>query len=69
MTGVNLKTPSEIRADAWRALRANGQYLRYVAAYLLLMLVMMVLLRSSFLFRVMLLVMLLLVLVVRSILL
>lgn len=41
MTGVNLKTPSEIRADAWRALRTNGQYLRYVAAYLLLMLVMM----------------------------
>lgn len=41
MTEANLKTPSEIRADAWRALRTNGQYLRYVAAYLLLMLVMM----------------------------
>ena len=34
-------TPSEIRADAWKALGTDGQYFRYVAAYLLLMLVMM----------------------------
>lgn len=31
------KTAKEIRSDAWVALGENGQYLRYVAAYLLLM--------------------------------
>lgn len=35
------KYAKEIRADAWGALGENGQYLRYVAAYLLLMLVLM----------------------------
>lgn len=34
-----MKKASEIRADAWKALGENGQYLRYVAAYLLLMMV------------------------------
>lgn len=34
-----MKRSGEIRADAWVALGENGQYLRYVAAYLLLMLV------------------------------
>ena len=34
-----MKTSSAIRADAWKALGENGQYLRYVSAYLLLMLV------------------------------
>lgn len=32
------KTSREIRVDAWKALGENGQYLRYVSAYLLLML-------------------------------
>ena len=36
-----MKGAKEIRADAWVALGENGQYLRYVAAYLLLMLVLM----------------------------
>lgn len=34
-----MKISGEIRADAWKALGENGQYLRYVSAYLLLMLV------------------------------
>ena len=34
-----MKNSSAIRADAWKALGENGQYLRYVAAYLLLTLV------------------------------
>lgn len=34
-----MRSAKEIRADAWVALGENGQYLRYVAAYLLLMLV------------------------------
>ena len=34
-----IKTAKEIRAAAWKALGENGQYLRYVAAYLLLTLV------------------------------
>ena len=34
-----MKACSAIRADAWKALGENGQYLRYVSAYLLLMLV------------------------------
>ena len=34
-----MKTASEIRRDAWNALGENGQYLRYVGAYLLLMLI------------------------------
>ena len=33
------KTSREIRVDAWKALGENGQYLRYVSAYLLLMLI------------------------------
>ena len=39
---MKTKVAKEIRADAWKALGENGQYLRYVAAYLLLMLVMIV---------------------------
>lgn len=39
---MKTKVAREIRADAWNALGENGQYLRYVAAYLLLMLVMIV---------------------------
>jgi hypothetical protein len=42
MTDMEVKSSGEIRADAWRALGTNGQYLRYVAAYLLLMMVMIV---------------------------
>ena len=34
-----MKNSSAIRADAWKALGENGQYLRYVSAYLLLTLV------------------------------
>lgn len=34
-----MKTAKEIRAEAWAALGENGQYLRYVAAFLLLALV------------------------------
>jgi uncharacterized membrane protein len=34
-----MKTSAEIRAEAWKALCENGQYLRYVSAYLLLMMV------------------------------
>ena len=34
-----MKACSAIRADAWKALGENGQYLRYVSAYLLLTLV------------------------------
>ncbi len=34
-----MKTSAEIRAEAWGALGENGQYLRYVSAYLLLMMV------------------------------
>ena len=37
-----MKTSVEIRSDAWKALGENGQYLRYVAAYLLLLMVMVV---------------------------
>lgn len=33
------KTSSEIRSEAWKALGENGQYMRYVGAYLLLVLV------------------------------
>ena len=39
---MKTKTAKEIRADAWNALGDKGQYLRYVAAYLLLMLAMIV---------------------------
>lgn len=39
---MSVKSSSEIRADARKALGTNGQYLRYVAAYLLLMMVMIV---------------------------
>ena len=39
---MTTKAAREIRAEAWRALGENGQYLRYVAAYLLLMLVLIV---------------------------
>lgn len=42
MTATDMKNPGEIRDDAWKALGTDGQYLRYVAAYLLLMLVMIV---------------------------
>ena len=42
MTSTDMKNPGEIRDDAWKALGTDGQYLRYVAAYLLLMLVMIV---------------------------
>ncbi len=34
-----MKTSTEIRAEARKALSENGQYLRYVGAYLLLMLI------------------------------
>ena len=34
-----MKTSAEIRAEARKALGENGQYLRYVSAYLLLMMV------------------------------
>lgn len=40
---MTIKTAREIRAEAWTALGENGQYLRYVAAYLLLMLVLVAL--------------------------
>ena len=40
MNADGMKTVAEIRAEAWRSLGANGQYLRYVAAYLLLTVVM-----------------------------
>ena len=40
MTGAQVKRAGEIRADARKALGTGGQYLRYVAAYLLLMMVM-----------------------------
>lgn len=36
---MKMKAAKEIRAEAWRALGENGQYLRYVAAYLLMGLV------------------------------
>ena len=36
---MTTKTAREIRAEAWAALGENGQYLRYVAAFLLLTLV------------------------------
>lgn len=37
-----MKTSAEIRADAWKALGENGQYLRYVAGYLMLMMLVVV---------------------------
>lgn len=39
---MTTKTAKEIRAEAWTALGGNGQYLRYVAAYLMLMLVLVI---------------------------
>ena len=39
---MTTKTAREIRAEAWAALGENGQYLKYVAAYLLLMTVLVI---------------------------
>ena len=36
---MTTKRAKEIRAEAWTALGENGQYLRYVAAYLLMVLI------------------------------